>query len=196
MCKQKLPPLQQKSVIVAIKTLQRSDSIRTRCPKFSARVLRGKRTFWWFICQNTRRKIKMWGIIFTTGTKDETDPFTSATTNCQFRLSLSCQACLCKLVNAAHVTSYAAAPHQENGYPSFPANSFYVGLRWTRDQPRNCMKKLEPLNGGGGDKVASCISGSSSFDTKNDSCLSLLIKAIGQVLHNATPPPPPHTCRL
>lgn len=134
MCKQKLPPpppLKQNSVIVAVKTLQHADSIRTGCPKFSTRVLRGKRTFWWFICQNTRGKITMWGIIFTTGTKDKTDSFTSATTNCQFRLSLSCQACLCKLVNTAHVTSCAAAPHQENLYPSFlaTANSFYVGLR-------------------------------------------------------------------
>lgn len=57
------------------------------------------------------------------------------------------------------------------------------------------MKKLEKLNGGGGDKVASYISTSSSFDTKSDSCLSLLIKAVGQVLHNATQPPP-HTRRL
>lgn len=65
------PCWEQNSVIVAVKTLQRSNSIQTGCPKFSARVLRGKRTFWWFICQNTRRKIKtMWGIIFTTGTKE------------------------------------------------------------------------------------------------------------------------------
>lgn len=53
------PPLKKNSVIVAVKTLQRSDSIRTGCPKFSTRVLRGERTFWWFICQNTRRKIRI-----------------------------------------------------------------------------------------------------------------------------------------
>lgn len=132
----------------------------------------------------------MWGIIFTTGTKDETDPFTSATTNCQFRLSLSCQACLSKLVNTAHVTSCAAAPCQENWSPSFPAtaNPFYVGVRWTQDQ----HEKTGALNSGGGEKVSSCIRASTSFDRKSGSCLSLLIKAVGQVLHNATPPPPPH----
>lgn len=63
----------------------------------------------------SKQKVKsVRGIIFTTGTKDEMDPFTSATTNCQFKLSLSCRACLCKLVNTALVTSRGAAPCQEN----------------------------------------------------------------------------------
>lgn len=50
--------------------------------------------------------------IFTTGTKDKTDPSTSATTNCQLRIGLSRRACLNKPVNMAFLTRCNGEPCQ------------------------------------------------------------------------------------
>lgn len=59
-----------------------------------------------------KKKPSMRGIIFTTGTKDKMDPSTSATTNCQLRIRLSCRACLNKPVNMALLTSCNGVPCQ------------------------------------------------------------------------------------
>lgn len=66
--------------------------VKTQCSKKDSEWKKLKRT-------------SMRGIIFTTGTKDKMDPSTSATTNCQLRIRLSCRACLNKPVNMALLTS-------------------------------------------------------------------------------------------
>lgn len=54
--------------------------------------------------------------IFTMGTKDQMDPSTSATTNCQLRIRLSRQACLNKPVNMALLTCCNGVPCQAKWY--------------------------------------------------------------------------------
>ncbi len=86
--------------------------------------------------KNKKKKNSMQGIIFTTGTKDKMDPSTSATTNCQLRIRLSCRACLNKPVNMALLTSCNGVPCQAKCCvfsSQVMANWFYTATIFCQD---------------------------------------------------------------